>query len=77
MLVSYRLYLDGRDEYPPKPVVIDMVHTGTSSAEDIPNDADVNFNELLLENMVRYFCFKTDTILPVLLLARAFQYIRS
>ena len=41
--------MDGNDLYPPKPVVIDRVNPGPSSAQEIPNDAEVSFDELLLE----------------------------
>ena len=51
-----RLYLDGRDLYPPKPVVVNELnprHVGSEKPNT--NNADLDFEHVLLNNKVRYF----------------------
>lgn len=48
-----RLYLDGRDLYPPKPVVVNELNPRhASAAKPNTNDADLDFEHIVLNNMV-------------------------
>ena len=48
-----RLYLDGKDLFPPKPVIVNERNPRiVANGDDIDNDADLNFDHLMLNNKV-------------------------
>lgn len=48
-----RLYLDGKNLDPPKPVIVNERNPrNVTNGDEIDNDADLNFDHLMLNNMV-------------------------
>ena len=48
-----RLYLDGRNLYPPKPVVLNEKNPRhADAAKPTTNNADLDFEQIMLNNMV-------------------------
>ena len=63
-----RLYLDGRNLYPPKPVVVNEKNPRhADAAKPTTNNADLDFEQIMLNNMVGKYsniiCFNRSVLL--------------